>query len=96
MENHYVKNKKDIIKHSKNSLGLMTDLVESKYPSDERDTCSKLVAIINREFNTEFTEDDLIAYNALTIEIEDKLLIHKHITGYDHGDISQYGDINGE
>tara|TARA_R110000751_G_scaffold298863_1_gene409070 strand:+ start:3983 stop:4273 length:291 start_codon:yes stop_codon:yes gene_type:complete len=96
MENYYVKNKKDIIKHSKNSLGLMTDLVESKYPVDQRDTYLKLVVIINKVFDTEFTEDDLIAYNALNIEIEDKLLIHKHITGYDHGDISQYGDINGE
>ena len=79
--------------HSRNSLGLMTDLVNSRYPFDERDTYLKLVTIINREFNTEFTEDDIDDLYALSIEIEDRILTYKHATGY-NGDITEYGPID--
>jgi hypothetical protein len=95
MENHLIKNKKDVSKYSRDSLGLMTDLVESKYPSDERDTYSKLVNLINKEFDMNFTEDDLVNQNILGMEIEDRILTYKHATGYD-GSSYQYRDINGE
>lgn len=63
---------------SVHGIDLMISLITSKYPLEKRDSYDKLAALINKEFNTCITEDQLVDFTAVGREIEDRELIYKH------------------
>jgi hypothetical protein len=60
-------------------LSLMINLIELEHPDKDLDDPTVLCGLLNKEFDSIFTESDIYNFYSLSIEEEDLRLQYKHL-----------------
>lgn len=61
------------------SLGILINLIEAEYPDEDTNDIINLQKLLFKEFNVEFSENDIINHYVVQMEEEDAKLQYKHL-----------------
>jgi len=61
------------------SLGVLITLIETEFPDEDVNDVENLRQLLNREFGTEFTHNDIVNHYIVSMEEEDARLQYKHL-----------------